>query len=138
MRPTALCPYARQWYAQNHDENSTNFSLTFEGIMYSGPRYEENRVTIHEVRGITTPERHQAEGNDSGHGPDCREVLDPEALFMSEDGKMKPFRLFCKDDWLFHVHGGLTERTPSANVLMRDKSEQSCYLGDRLFFPWIQ
>ena len=42
--------------------------------------------------------------------------LPPDEKFRSEDGVVKPFRMFDPGEWMFHTHGGTEEKMPSAKT----------------------
>ena len=78
------------------------------------PRYTEARKTKVAHRLLTNQERSNAMR--SVESCDPNEPVCPDEVVHGEDGKYKPFRLFCLGNAFFHVHYGQEECTPSAKV----------------------
>ena len=78
-----------------------------------GSVFEEKRLTYRKHRQMTLAERRVI--NEEIEAVPRQSVL-PNECFRSEDGKIKPFRLFVPNEFLYHVHNGVEESTPSAKV----------------------
>ena len=78
-----------------------------------GNEYIENRYTYRKHRQLTSEERGLV-NRDITMQP--RQPVHVDECFRTEAGYMQPFRLFNVGDWLFHVHNGVEEQTPSAKV----------------------
>lgn len=122
MKPSNSCPFARRWHSQVGVEGlgashwSSLYSLTSYDSDGAFIRFVELRQTIREVRRLFASELRLAIEDDSGSMLHSHEHVNPDDIFMAEDGRLKAFRLFRPDEWLFHVHGARRERTPSAKV----------------------
>lgn len=75
--------------------------------------FEEKRLTYKKHRQMTLVERGII-SRDVDVVP--RQSVLPDECFRAESGKMKPFRLFGPDEFLYHVHNGVEEKTCSAKV----------------------
>jgi hypothetical protein len=109
MRPSVSCPFKRSWLRQEHEED---LPAPVQGTLVAFPddhRYQEcrrvraTRATVNILNPRPAGVFENAE-------------LDPNELFLGEDGRMKKFVEFKEGDSLFHVHGGVREQTASANV----------------------
>jgi hypothetical protein len=116
MKPTESCPFSRRWYSQVGDSAEAPPTNICPLVRYSGSYFQEKRPMIREIRGLYSHEIRNAIDGSGSALTSFHERVAPDEVFMAEDGRSKAFRLFNPGDWLFHVHGGARERTPSAKV----------------------
>jgi Origin of replication binding protein len=120
MKPSNAYPRSRSWISNSNKEE--NGRLEGSGcnniINYQGPLFVDRRREIYRpVRRIAPGDYgnllHRLTYSDIDN---AREIVQPDEIFLGEDHVRKPFRLFRVNDWIFHRHGGVDERTASAKV----------------------
>lgn len=121
LKPSVSFPSRRRWHSQSRAVlEATDAQLSegcletlFEVVRFRLDPYKEDRRTRIEQRQLTSREMRWTlpQGR-----MDPRESVDPEGLFRSEDGTVKPFKTFREGEFLHHTHNGREERTPSARV----------------------
>jgi hypothetical protein len=116
--PKPAYPRARRWWAEYRKLGAVvGLDSLFDHVIECAEtlgRYQELRLTRREQRLLNRDER-QLACRDLGEGAP-KELVDADDIFRCEDGKRKAFRCFHPGEFLFHVHGGVEESTPSAKT----------------------
>jgi hypothetical protein len=119
MKPSNSYPCARSWNSTcKKDEISTINVSYYETIKYIRAMFQDNRRMIYQpVRHITSDEKtnlyHQITSLEINN---AREIVLLDYIFLLEQHVRKCFWLFHVDEWLYHHHGEMEERTPSTKV----------------------
>ena len=120
-RPSVAFPSKRRWFNELRKmaplEDCSRFNHTFNPSDFDIDYYKEKRLTIRQQSLLTSEETTQARAAVTSISNDnIWDPVDPDEIFRSEDGTKKPFRFFRPGEFLFHVHSGQEEKTPSAKT----------------------
>jgi hypothetical protein len=117
-KPTKAYPRARRWWSEYRRSGVlVGQGNLFDEVIRGRPDnmdYEEGRVTRREQRLLDRAERSLA--SESLGDRMAKELVSPDEIFRCEDGVRKAFRFFKPGEFLFHVHNGVEEKTPSAKT----------------------
>jgi Origin of replication binding protein len=120
MKPSSAYPRSRSWYSNisKGDVSLFDYNRLENTITYRAPVFvDRRRERYRPVRRIA-----QADFGNLYHRmthaeiDNARETVQPDDMFLGEDHVRKPFRLFRVNEWLFHRHGDVDERTASSKV----------------------